>query len=167
MLTLTLTDKSSVLAVNYSPAIDLSDGNYEFGLMLFETYHTILNVNASNNKFYFGKDNAKITIPEGSYELQAINEFLKRTISQKRSRCNGVLVVKNAAISSLQMMSMVMAITVTKKSIRVLRANYNTMKSEIKCAYRINFTRQHRIATGILVDAYIATAKMARIGHAD
>jgi len=68
MLTLILTDKSSVLAVNYSPAIDLSDDNYELDLMLFETYHTISNVNASNNKFYFDKD-AKITIPEGSYKL--------------------------------------------------------------------------------------------------
>jgi len=89
MLTLTLTGKSSVLAINYSPAIDLSDDNYELYLMLFETY-LISNVNALNNKFYFGKDDAKITILEGvfSYELQAINEFLKRAISQKRSRRN-------------------------------------------------------------------------------
>jgi len=63
ILTLTLTGKSSVLAVNYSRAIDLSDSDYEVGLMLFETYHTISNVNASNNKFYFGKDDTKITIP--------------------------------------------------------------------------------------------------------
>jgi len=27
----------------------------------------------------------------------------------------------------------------------VLRANYNTMKSEIKCAYRINFTKPDNI----------------------
>jgi len=66
ILTLTLTGKSSVLAVNYFPAIDLSDGDYKLGLMLFETYHTMSNVNASNNKFYFGKDDAKITIPEGN-----------------------------------------------------------------------------------------------------
>jgi len=78
-----LISKSSVLAVNYSPVIDLSDDVYELGLMLFETYYTISNVNVSNNKFYFSKDDAKITIPEGSYELQTINEFLKRSISQK------------------------------------------------------------------------------------
>ena len=84
--TLTLSGKSSVLAANYSPAIDLTDGDYELGLTLFETYHTIPNVNASNNKFYFGKDDAEITIPEGSYELHAINDFLKRAISQKRPR---------------------------------------------------------------------------------
>jgi len=37
-LTLMLIGKSSVLAANYFPAIDLSDGDYELGLAIFETY---------------------------------------------------------------------------------------------------------------------------------
>ncbi|KAM0726194.1 hypothetical protein ACS0PU_008275 [Formica fusca] len=73
-LTLTLTGKSSVLAVSYFPAIDLNDGDYELGLTDFETYHTTSNVNSWNNKFYFDNDDKEITIPEGSYELHAINE---------------------------------------------------------------------------------------------
>ncbi|KAL6253952.1 hypothetical protein P5V15_015799 [Pogonomyrmex californicus] len=85
-LTLTLSGKSSVFATNYSPAIDLSDDDYELGLTILETYHMIPNVNASNNTFYFGKDDAEIMIPEGSYELHAINEFLKREILRKRPR---------------------------------------------------------------------------------
>jgi len=40
-------------------------------------YNTISNVNASNNKFYFDENDVEITIPEGPYELWAINEFLK------------------------------------------------------------------------------------------
>ena len=72
-LTLTLSGKSTVLTANYFPAIDLSDDDYELGLVIFETYHTIPNVNNSNNKFYFAKDDAQITIPEGSYEVQDIN----------------------------------------------------------------------------------------------
>jgi len=147
MLTLTLTGKSSVLAVNYSPAIDLSDGNYELGLMLFETYHTISNVNASNNKFYFGKDDTKITIPEGSYELQAINEFLKRAISQKRLQRNsgekrgekrGDIEHANDGNDDD---------SDDEEYPIVLRANYNTMRSEIKCAYRINFTKLDNIGS--------------------
>jgi len=51
---------------NYFPTINLSDGDYELGLAIFEIYHTIPNVNESNNKFYFAKDDAEITIPEGS-----------------------------------------------------------------------------------------------------
>ena len=85
-MTFTLTGRSSVLAVNYFPIVDLSDGEYELGLADFESYHTISNVNSKNNKFYFGKDDAEIMIPEGSYELQAIHEFLKHTISRKRPR---------------------------------------------------------------------------------
>jgi len=41
------------------PAIDLSDGDYELGLTDFETY-TIINVNSSNNKFHFDKDDKEI-----------------------------------------------------------------------------------------------------------
>ncbi|KYN42046.1 hypothetical protein ALC56_03610, partial [Trachymyrmex septentrionalis] len=37
-LTFTLTDKSSVLTVSYFLAVDLSDGDYEFGLTDFEMY---------------------------------------------------------------------------------------------------------------------------------
>src|SRR5580765_8258917 len=79
-LTLRLSGKSSVLAVSDFPAIDLNDGDYELGLTDFETYNTIPNVNSSNNKFYFDTNNREITIPEGSYELHAINENLKRAI---------------------------------------------------------------------------------------
>jgi len=84
-LILTLTGKSNVLATTYFPAIDLSDDDYKLGLMNFETYNTISNVNASNNKFYFDENNVEITIPEGSYELQAINEFLKQFHGNIRS----------------------------------------------------------------------------------
>ncbi|KYN30143.1 hypothetical protein ALC57_00399, partial [Trachymyrmex cornetzi] len=81
-LTLTLSGKSSLLTANYFPAIDLSDGDYELGLMIFETYHTIPNVNESNNND--SDDDG------GKYPI-------------------------------------------------TLRANYNTMRCEIRCAYRINF----------------------------
>ena len=65
-LTLILSGKNTVLAANYFLVIDLSDGDYKLGLAIFETYHTIPNVNELNNKFYFGKDGAEITIPESS-----------------------------------------------------------------------------------------------------
>ena len=63
-----------LLATNYFPAINLCDGDYKLGLAIFEIYHTIPNVNESNNKFYFAKDDAEITISEGSYEVRDIFE---------------------------------------------------------------------------------------------
>ncbi|KYN05850.1 hypothetical protein ALC62_03217 [Cyphomyrmex costatus] len=96
-LTLTLSGKSSVLAANYFLAIDLSDDDYELGLTIFETYHTIPNVNDSNDKFYFGNDDTEITIPK-EYPI-------------------------------------------------AFRANYNTMRCEIVCAFRINFYKPNSIGS--------------------
>ena len=141
-LTLTLTGKSTVLAVNYFPPIDLSDDDYELGLMDFETYYTIPNVNASNNKFYFG-DDVEITIPEGSYELQAINEFLNRAILRKRPRpvihSNDEKKRSDAEDEEYPI---------------VLRANYSTMRSEIKCAYKINFSKPNNIGSLLGFSSY-------------
>jgi len=41
----------------------------------------------------------------------------------------------------------------------IIRANNNTMKSEIKYAYRINFTKPHKI--GSLLGTYTGAATMA------
>jgi len=130
-LILTLTGKSNFLSTTYFPTIDLSDDDYELGLINFETYNTILNVNASNNKFYFDENDVEITIPEGSYELQAINEFLKHAIPQKRPQ----------HIRDDKKRDIVDDDDVNKDFPIALRANNNMkkMKSEIKCVYRINF----------------------------
>ncbi|KYM94617.1 hypothetical protein ALC62_14750 [Cyphomyrmex costatus] len=84
-LTFTLTGKSSVLAVSYFPAVDLSDDDYELGLTDFETYYTLPNVNSS----------------------------VKRKVDDEYPVA--------------------------------IRANNNTMKSEIKCSYSINFAKLYSI----------------------
>lgn len=131
-LTLTLTGKSSVLAVSYFPAIDLNDGDYELGLTDFETYHTISNVNSWNNKFYFDNDDKEITIPEGSYELHAINEYLRRAILRHRRVVDSNDIVDGEEHDEYPIM---------------LRANHNTLKSEIKCVYRINFSKPGNVGS--------------------
>ena len=145
-LTLTLSGKSTVLAANYFPVIDLSDGDYELGLAIFETYHTIPKVNESNNKFYFTKDDVEITIPEGSYEVRDINEFLKRAILRKRPHRDALETVdvvgddnNNNTDDDDNDEDEEYPIT--------LRANYNTMKCEIRCAYRINFDKSNSIGS--------------------
>ncbi|KYN14210.1 hypothetical protein ALC57_13594 [Trachymyrmex cornetzi] len=122
-LTFTLTGKSSVLAVSYFPAVDLGDGNYELGLTDFETYYTLANVNSTNNKFYY--NNKEIVIPDGSYELRDIERYLKREILRSHD-------AKGKEDEEFPL---------------VIRANNNTMRSEIKCAYRINFTKPRNIGS--------------------
>jgi len=129
-LTFTLTGKSSILAVSYFPAVDLSDGDYELGLTDFEMYYTIPNVNSSNNKFYFDEDDKEIVIPEGSYELHDIDKYLKRAILN---------ITKKKTLRKDEDDEIEYPL--------IIRANNNMTKSEIKCAYRINFTKPLNIGS--------------------
>ena len=72
--------------------LELYDDDYELGLIIFETYHMIPNMNESNNKFYFSKDD--VEIPKDSYEMWDINEFLKfRAILRKRPRRDALEII--------------------------------------------------------------------------
>lgn len=54
---LTFSGKSSQLTVDYFPAIDLSDGDYVCGLVDFQTFNSIPNIDKTNNLFYVGYEN--------------------------------------------------------------------------------------------------------------
>ena len=113
----------------YFPTIDLSDS--ELGLTDFETY-TISNINSSNNKFYFDEDDKESVIPEELYEIHDINKYLRRAILQFHP--NDIMREK----------------TLRKEDVQyplIIYANNNTMKSKIKCACRINFTKSHNIGS--------------------
>ena len=92
---------------------------------------TISNVNSFNNKFYFDEDDKEIIIPEESYEIYDINKYLRRAILQFHP--NDIVREK----------------TLCKEDVQypLIIANNNTMKSEIKCACRINFTKSHNIGS--------------------
>jgi len=97
----------------------------------------ISNVNASNIKFYFDENDVKITIPKGLYELHAINDFFKHAIPRKRSQ-HAVHNDKKRGIVDDD---------VNKDFPIALRANNNKMNSEIKCIYRINFSKPNNIGS--------------------
>lgn len=78
-LTVTLNGNSSLLSVNFFPSIDLDrDKEYVLGLILFQTYNSIPNVSAANNRLYYGDSSSFIMLPEGSYEIKDINNYIKR-----------------------------------------------------------------------------------------
>lgn len=76
-ITLTLNGNSSLLTSQYFPPIDLK-GNYVCGLVDFQTYNSIPNVDIDNNKFHIGKK--IITIPVGSYEIEDIEKYIRRAL---------------------------------------------------------------------------------------
>jgi len=106
--------------------------------MNFETYNTISNVNALNNKFYFDENDVEITISKRSYELQAINDFLKHAIPRKLPQ-HAIHDDKKRGIDDDD--------DVNEDFPIALRANNNTMKSEIKCIYKINFSNPDNIGS--------------------
>lgn len=76
--TVSITGRGAFMATSYSPTLDLC-GEYECGLLYFSTFNSIPNIDERNNKFYYGT-NEVIEIPEGSYELQDICDYLKANI---------------------------------------------------------------------------------------
>lgn len=87
-LTLSITGNSSILSTYYSPTLQL-DGEYECALLYLSTFNSIPNIDDRNNKFYYGMKEV-IEVPEGSYELQDINDYLKSEIKDAsfQLRCN-------------------------------------------------------------------------------
>lgn len=79
---ITLTQHTSELYSSLFPPVLLSDGNYEIGLLSFDTYNSIPNVDETNNAFYFG-DNEVAFIPAGTYEVDAVFKFMQEKIEEK------------------------------------------------------------------------------------
>lgn len=72
-----LTGRSSVLSHELAFPIDVSRGDWELGLIDLTTYNSIPNIETDvNDKFYYGIDK-KIVIPEGSYELEDIEKYIR------------------------------------------------------------------------------------------
>lgn len=75
-LTLTLSGNSSVLEAQYFPPIELSPKhNYVLALIGPFTSNSIPNIDEGCNKFYIGEH--QVVLPTGSWEIQAINEYLQ------------------------------------------------------------------------------------------
>lgn len=86
--TLSITGNSSTLSTYYPNTLQLNE-QYECALLHFSTFNSIPNIDKTNNKFYYGS-NEVIEIPEGTYELQDINDYLKSKIKDAsiKLQCN-------------------------------------------------------------------------------
>lgn len=80
--TITLTGNNSSLNACFYPEIELSDKyNYSCCLLGFYSFNSIPNVNETNNSLLYttkiGQSFDEIILPTGSYEIDAILEFLE------------------------------------------------------------------------------------------
>ncbi|HLR72490.1 MAG TPA: hypothetical protein VK085_13800, partial [Pseudogracilibacillus sp.] len=85
-MTFTLSGSSSILNSKYYPPINLDpNSDYVIGLINLETYNSFPNIDNSNNKFHFKSGDGKITsveIPEGSYEIEDIENYILKEMIQ-------------------------------------------------------------------------------------
>ena len=82
-----LSEKSTHIKTKFRPLIQLDrDRKYEMALVNLETYFSFPNMDSSNHNFRYSPDNGatwvNINIPEGSYELVDINEYIQRIMRE-------------------------------------------------------------------------------------
>ena len=71
-----------------SPAIELEKGKeYEIALVNLETYYSFPNIDETNNESVYSPDNGntwiKLKIPEGSYEIDDINNTIQQEMKKR------------------------------------------------------------------------------------
>lgn len=91
--TFTFSGRESELTSNIYPPIELEDNSmYTLGLINFETYNSIPNIDNKNNKFYFG--DSIIKIPTGAYDVSDLNKYLRRKV-ERLDKENFVIIKAN------------------------------------------------------------------------
>lgn len=115
LITLTISGNSSSQIIS-PPCIELK-GDYVCGLISFDTYHSIPNVDIENNLFHIG--NQTYEIPVGLYEINDLSNFISDKYTEN-----------NKGVGTLN-----------------IRANYNTLQTEIKSTEKIYFHKNHTIGS--------------------
>lgn len=99
-VTLTLSGNTSILTTEYFPPIELSsEREYVCGLIDFQTYNSIPNVDKTNNLFHIGND--VIEIPVGSYEIDDIANCIQSVLQSSNSKYNVKIWANNNTLKSL------------------------------------------------------------------
>lgn len=78
-LMLVLTGNTPELTSNYFPSIALDNGEWSLGLIAFETFNSVPNIDSRNQKFFCG--GREYVVPTGTYELKELGDFLKKILA--------------------------------------------------------------------------------------
>ena len=83
-----VSDNKSDFNTRFNPKIELDrDKVYEISLVNLETYYSFPNIDETNNVFVYSPDNGnswvKIKIPEGSYEIDDINNTIQHEMEKR------------------------------------------------------------------------------------
>lgn len=81
-LTITLSGNESVLTADFFPPIELTNNtDYVCGLVDFQTYNSIPNIDKTNNVFAIGEE--IIEFPTGAYEIDHIYKYIHQALNER------------------------------------------------------------------------------------
>ena len=122
-------DKSN-FNTRFNPKLELDrEKVYEIALVNLETYYSFPNIDETNNVFIYSPDNGnswvKIKIPEGSYEIDDINNTIQHEM-EKRGHYDGI----------------------NEDYYIIIAPNTNTLKSVLilEKGYQVDFNHQNSLA---------------------
>ena len=83
-----VSDNESKFTTILNPTLELDrDKKYEIALLNLETYYSFPNIDETNNVLVYSPDNGnswvKIKIPEGSYEIDDINNTIQHEMEKR------------------------------------------------------------------------------------
>lgn len=128
----------SLLHANIFPPLELAAAA-SVGLLRLETYNSIPNVEAGvNNKFHFNFNNTSYTIgiPTGTYEISAIEKYLRSQLFYK-----------------------------SEELVLHLTPNHNTLKTLIKASFEVDFSQSHSIGPLLGFNKVILQANKTHISN--
>jgi hypothetical protein len=140
-----LTGNGSEINCDIFPKLELEDEQkYVLGLINFESFNSIPNVEEGCNKFYYLDDKSSnkigITIPTGSYEISDLQKYLRRIVGDKRGEEEDDIKHNDesppAARSSYK---------IKHDLLITIQPNNNTLHSEVKCSKDVDFTPEDSI----------------------
>lgn len=155
-ITITLTGNTSHLRAQFCPEIDLSDGEYICGLVDFQTFNSIPNVDESNNLFYYGFENLKKEVDvvekvkkvhfEGdNNEVENIESVTpeKKSILKKKRPLTCIKIPTGSY--ELDDLNKYLQKYLKETTVLSLEANKNTLQCEILCSQPVNFSKPNTI----------------------
>jgi hypothetical protein len=135
---------SSRIIERFNPLLQLDKTKrYEMALFSLYTYYSFPNIDSTNNNFRYSPDNGvtwfNMDIPEGSYEIEDINNYIQRLIKD-----NGHYDTTNSAYYI------------------DIEPNNNTLKSvvNIEAPYKVDFTTANSIRTVLGFNSQIYSVAM-------
>src|SRR6218665_291264 len=144
-----LSERSSQIRTKFNPLIQLDKSKrYEIAFANLETYNSFPNIDSSNNNCRYSPDKEttwfNINVPEGSYEIVDIDEYVQRIMKENRHYA--------PAAGDGDVGGEIYPISI--------QPNNNTLKSvlDIDANYKVDFTTANSIRTVLGFNSQIYSA---------